>query len=133
MREIQTVSDGPYFICSKAEKDILESIIAACDEGKFLTNAQIAERAGCTVQHVRNILKKLNLQSACRYMAEVSLPGIFASVISGALKGSNKKQELFFTIIGMIKKEYPSIINIINSDGGERHLTESDIDRMLGK
>jgi hypothetical protein len=133
MREIQTVSDGPFYICSKAEKDILETIISACEEGNFLTNQQIAERAGCTVQHVRGVLKKLNLQAACRYMAEVSLPGIFASVISGALKGSNKKQELFFTIIGMIKKEYPAIINIINNDGLEHRLSESEIDRMLGK
>ena len=134
MREIQTVSDGSVYLLSPAEKKILEVI---CEAEGPLSTTQICERAGCTTRTYRNFMNRPNfralLQPALNYMVERSLLDIFGSLIQNAKAGRTKSQELLFKTIGLLKENYPSIVNIFNIGVDEGFLTEAEIDSLLGK
>jgi hypothetical protein len=65
-------------------------------------------------------------------MVERSLVDIFGSLIRKSKEGHHKSQELLFKTIGLLKENYPSIVNIFNIGVDEKFLSESEIRELLG-
>ena len=137
MREIRFEHDTPLFVISRSQKNILDVISEVLETGEILTNKQIAERAGCSLQTVRRFLKDQNhgqvLQASLNYMVESNLVEIFAALIRRSKTGSQKSQELLFKTIGLLKDNKPDLIQVFNFNDNRQQaiITDRAIDDIL--
>jgi hypothetical protein len=137
MREIRFEHDTPLFVISPSQKNILDVISEVLESGEILTNKQIAERAGCSLQTVRRFLKDQNhgqvLQASLNYMVESNLVEIFAALIRRSKSGSQKSQELLFKTIGLLRDNKPEIVNIFNFTDNRQQaiITDKSLDALL--
>ena len=137
MREIRFEHDTPLFVISRSQKNILDVISEVLETGEILTNKQIAERAGCSLQTVRRFLKDQNhgqvLQASLNYMVESNLVEIFAALIRRSKTGSQKSQELLFKTIGLLKDNKPDLIQVFNFNDNRQQaiITDKTIDSIL--
>jgi hypothetical protein len=137
MREIRFEHDTPLFVISPSQKNILDVISEVLETGEILTNKQIAERAGCSLQTVRRFLKDQNhgqvLQASLNYMVESNLVEIFAALIRRSKTGSQKSQELLFKTIGLLKDNKPDLIQVFNFNDNRQQaiITDRAIDDIL--
>lgn len=137
MREIRFEHDTPLFVISPSQKNILDVISEVLESGEILTNKQIAERAGCSLQTVRRFLKDQNhgqvLQASLNYMVESNLVEIFAALIRRSKGGSQKSQELLFKTIGLLHENKPQLIQIFNVNDNRQTaiITDKSLDALL--
>ena len=138
MREIQTRTNGPVYFISRDRKKILDVLAEALEEGKTLSNKQLAERAGVSLKTVQRFLKDEShggvLQASLNYLVESNLTEIFGALIRKSKAGNAKSQELLFKTIGLLREQKENITYVFNlfNEGEKASLTDADISALLG-